>query len=87
MFDEVLASTSEDLDDIEQTDGDFDTDLDEGMDFLADTDESDTKLDLARAYIDMGDGDGARDILSEVLQDGNEQQKSEAQSLMEKIPS
>jgi len=38
----------------------------EDFDFLADTDEVATKLDLARAYIDMGDVDGARDILDEV---------------------
>jgi len=32
-----------------------------------------TKLDLARAYIDMGDQEGCpRDILSEVLDEGNE---------------
>ena len=35
-----------------------------------------TKLDLARAYIDMGDVEGARDILQEVLKEGTaEQQK------------
>ena len=30
-----------------------------------------TKLDLARAYMDMGDPDGARSILEEVLAEGN----------------
>ena len=37
-----------------------------------------TKLDLARAYMDMGDPDGARSILDEVLQEGNATQKQEA---------
>jgi len=37
--------------------------MDDEFDFLADTDENATKLDLARAYIDMGDMEGARDIL------------------------
>ena len=32
-----------------------------------------TKLDLARAYMDMGDPDGARSILNEVLQEGSVQ--------------
>lgn len=45
-------------------------------------DEVATKLDLAKAYIDMGDPDGARAILDEVLNEGNDEQKSEAQGLI-----
>jgi pilus assembly protein FimV len=52
------------------------------FDFLADSDEVATKLDLARAYIDMGDTEGAKDILEEVLQEGNETQKQEASELI-----
>ena len=55
------------------------------FDFLADTDEVATKLDLARAYIDMGDTEGAKDILDEVLQEGSSAQKREADSLIERI--
>ncbi len=44
-----------------------------------------TKLDLARAYIDMDDRDGARGILQEVMQEGSDDQKQEAQALMQKI--
>ena len=44
-----------------------------------------TKLDLARAYMDMGDPDGARSILDEVLSEGNPSQKQEAQRLMDSI--
>jgi pilus assembly protein FimV len=44
-----------------------------------------TKLDLARAYMDMGDPDGARSILDEVLSEGNPGQKQEAQRLMDSI--
>jgi pilus assembly protein FimV len=44
-----------------------------------------TKLDLARAYMDMGDPDGARSILEEVLQEGNPGQKQEANRLLESI--
>jgi pilus assembly protein FimV len=47
------------------------------FDFLAGTDEVATKLDLAQAYIDMGDNDGARDILNEVLTEGDEKQRGE----------
>ena len=45
-----------------------------------------TKLDLARAYMDMGDPDGARNILEEVLAEGSATQKQEAQRLMESLP-
>jgi pilus assembly protein FimV len=58
---------------------------DDEFEFLSDADEVATKLDLARAYIDMGDVDGARDILEEVLQEGEEEQKSEANELLKRI--
>jgi pilus assembly protein FimV len=45
-----------------------------------------TKLDLARAYVDMGDPDGARNILNEVLTEGSASQKQEAQRLLESLP-
>jgi pilus assembly protein FimV len=45
-----------------------------------------TKLDLARAYMDMGDPDGARSILQEVLGEGSASQKLEAQRLIETLP-
>ncbi len=48
-------------------------------------DEVGTKLDLARAYIDMGDQDSARSILSEVTEEGNEDQQREANDLMRRI--
>ncbi|HEY4367248.1 MAG TPA: FimV/HubP family polar landmark protein [Steroidobacteraceae bacterium] len=44
-----------------------------------------TKLDLARAYMDMGDPDGARSILEEVLAEGSANQKQEAQRLLDSI--
>ena len=52
------------------------------FDFLAGTDEAATKLDLAQAYIDMGDKDGARDILNEVLTEGDEKQRGEAKEML-----
>ncbi len=44
-----------------------------------------TKLDLARAYLDMGDPEGARFMLEEVLAEGNEAQKTEARKLLADI--
>jgi len=44
-----------------------------------------TKLDLAKAYQEMGDVEGAREILQEVLHEGDDQQKAEAKSLLGKL--
>ncbi|SEO68053.1 FimV/HubP family polar landmark protein [Aquisalimonas asiatica] len=44
-------------------------------------DENSTKLDLARAYLDMGDSEGARSLLDEVLEEGSDSQKAEARTL------
>jgi pilus assembly protein FimV len=55
---------------------------DDDFDFLSGTDETATKLDLARAYIDMGDTEGARDILDEVIAEGNDDQQQEARELV-----
>ncbi|MGH8297639.1 MAG: FimV/HubP family polar landmark protein, partial [Steroidobacteraceae bacterium] len=45
-----------------------------------------TKLDLARAYMDMGDPEGARNILEEVVHEGSAAQRQEAERLMESLP-
>lgn len=47
--------------------------------------ENNTKLDLARAYLEMGDQEGAREILQEVLNDGDSQQRDEAKKLLSQI--
>lgn len=41
-----------------------------------------TKLDLARAYLDMGDIEGARSTLEEVMVEGSDAQKQEAEQLL-----
>jgi pilus assembly protein FimV len=46
-----------------------------------------TKLDLARAYVDMGDPAGARSILEEVLDEGDQGQRQQAQQLLDSLPS
>ena len=58
---------------------------DDDFDFLSGTDETATKLDLARAYIDMGDTEGARDILDEVIAEGSDGQQQEARELIGKL--
>lgn len=44
-----------------------------------------TKLDLAKAYQEMGDGAGAKEILEEVLRDGDAQQRANAQSILDQL--
>lgn len=63
----------------------LDGESDDDFDFLSGADEAATKLDLARAYIDMGDSEGARDILDEVLAEGNDSQQAEARELLERL--
>jgi pilus assembly protein FimV len=45
----------------------------------------DTKLDLARAYMDMGDADGARAMLDEVLREGTQMRRDVAQRLSDSL--
>ncbi len=44
-----------------------------------------TKLDLAKAFVDMGDADAAKETLLEVINEGDESQIEEARELMEKL--
>ncbi|VAW70785.1 hypothetical protein MNBD_GAMMA12-293 [hydrothermal vent metagenome] len=73
---DLLSSTDNDLDP-------YDSD----STLMSDVDEVGTKLDLAKAYIDMGDPEGARSILDEVLEEGTDQQKGEAEELMQQMAS
>jgi FimV-like protein len=83
-------------------DADIDIDLDVGDYIMADDEptgteevspldpqtmtEVGTKLDLARAYIDMGDPEGAKSILEEVLGEGDSGQRHEAKALIDALP-
>lgn len=61
-------------------------DLDDDDEFELNLDEdASTKLDLARAYIDMGDSDGARNVLQEVIDEGSDEEIQEANELLAKI--
>ena len=83
ISDDILEQAAEKLEESEA--------LDEGLgdagefDFLEGTDEASTKLDLARAYIDMGDIEGAKDILEEVAKEGNADQQAEATDLLSSL--
>ena len=56
-----------------------------GGGLTGEVDEVQTKLDLAQAYIDMGDSDGARDILKEVVDEGNSEQQQQARSMLDAL--
>ncbi len=87
----------EGADDDEMLDDDLDLSADFADDALGDDGEEEdlviaaeangmsTKLDLARAYMDMGDENGARQILEEVVAEGSEEQKAEAGALLDRI--
>ena len=66
-------------------DSDSHAEIDLMVSDLTDMDEFETKIDLAKAYIDMGDEQAARNIAQEVLEKGNEAQKGEAQAIIDKI--
>lgn len=53
--------------------------------FFSGEDAIGTKLDLAKAYLDMGDPDGARSMLEEVLAEGSSSQQDEARKLIAEI--
>lgn len=57
----------------------------EDDEFFAGDDAIGTKLDLAKAYLDMGDPDGARAMLEEVLAEGSAAQQDEARKLIAEI--
>ncbi|MFP6795155.1 MAG: FimV/HubP family polar landmark protein, partial [Pseudomonadales bacterium] len=65
-----------DDDSLELVDNDDELNLDE---------DASSKLDLARAYIEMGDNDGAKPLLQEVLVEGDDVQVSEANELLGNI--
>ncbi|MGV6858408.1 MAG: FimV/HubP family polar landmark protein [bacterium] len=60
---------------------------DEGAEGLFSTgeDEISTKLDLAKAYLDMGDDEGAREALEEVISLGTSAQRDEAEKLKSQL--
>jgi len=82
----AYISTKDDASGTDNLLGDLDDDLsfmdlDDGDHDLKETQVS-TKLDLARAYLDMGDIEGARNTLEEVMMEGNDDQKKEAEELL-----
>ena len=70
---------------IEISEGEVGADNQDSPDSHDRNDEVGTKLDLARAYIDMGDVEGAREILDEVMAEGSDEQRDQANAMIGKI--
>jgi pilus assembly protein FimV len=84
--DQLLSSTDDEIA-LEEVAPVFDADNEEDIDLLAGEDGLRMKLDLARAYVEMGDSQGAKDIISEVLAAGDEEQRAEAQLMLDSLQS
>ncbi len=84
---ELLDQPSADaLDDLEIPDLTSDNELmTDNVANIDGSDEMDTMMDLAKAYIDMGDKDSASSALGEIVKSGNPAQVSEAETLLRKI--
>jgi pilus assembly protein FimV len=85
---ELDNATVDELQDDIGLDGDFNFDLDDDDldDFAgAEDDDMGTRIELAKAYVELGDEDGAKEILNEVIAQGTDEQKAEAQSLFQSL--
>ncbi|KGK42926.1 hypothetical protein LH51_03325 [Nitrincola sp. A-D6] len=82
---DMLNSTDDDISLEESQSSDEAIDMLNGLNLLDGADENETKLDLARAYLEMDDAEGAREILGEILGEGNDKQKEEAQKLLDSL--
>jgi pilus assembly protein FimV len=80
---EPLSSSGADLDFKVEFDASATETVDVGE--LTDMDEVETKLDLARAYVDMDDQPSARRLLEEIVAEGSARQQEEAKTLLAKL--
>lgn len=75
---------------VESTDAGLDSRFPPDLDLAAEpeissSEEVATKIDLARAYQEMGDLEGARELLQEVLRDGDSRQREAASALLTEL--
>ena len=71
--------------DFEDLSFNLESDLDSELNLLEGSDEVSTKLELAQAYLDMGDKDGAREILGEVVEEARGEQQQRAKDMLERM--
>lgn len=83
-FDELLDLSDEAETFDTETSDDMDEEIDLGLEGLIDDgDAIDTKLDLAKAYLEMGDVEGAKNLLDEVVSEGSDTQVDEAKKIID----
>ena len=78
------SSQTEDVVVETSTEDDFDN-FDDDLDVLEGEDECSTKLELAQAYMEMGDQESAKEILDEVVSLGDDSQQEQARKLLEDV--
>lgn len=79
--DEELVTQEDDTSSNDGADMDY---ADEGGAGLS-ADDAATKFDLAKAYMELGDDDAAKDILEEIKSEGNSEQRAEADKLLSEL--
>ncbi len=91
-FDDILSLDDQDEDE-EGTaafgadeDDEVNESIDLGLDdLMGDGDVIETKMDLAKAYIEMGDTEGAKNLLAEVVSEGDADQVNIAKKLLDEM--
>lgn len=79
-----LPDNNETEDEIMIDDEDFDLGIDLD-DMMEDQDAIDVKFDLAKAYLEMGDSDGAKNLLKEVVSEGSPELVEQAKKLLDEM--
>ncbi|MCJ8313687.1 MAG: hypothetical protein HRU38_16345 [Saccharospirillaceae bacterium] len=79
--DDAPTMTVQDL----ESESELSDEIDSEIDFMGDNDENSTKLNLAKAFVEMGDNDSAKEMLEEIIEEGDDKQKSEAQQMINSI--
>ena len=57
----------------------------EGLEDVGEINSVDVKLDLAATYIEMGDAEGAREILNEIIEEADGEDRARAQAVLDSI--
>lgn len=83
-LDDILGEVDSDIEIVEEFNGQSSTSGEES-ELFSGTDENETRLDLARAYIDMDDSEAARDILNAISRTGSVAQRAEADALLKML--
>ncbi len=86
----MIEEEDDDLEDLEFLSDEEEVEIEsvddiEEVEMLSDIDEVATKLELAYAYQKMGDVEGAKEILQEVINEGSDAQVKEANELITSI--